>query len=47
MFFLLTGYTAIAQNDFTGIAKYKITVEGGSNSITDSMSVIFTKQKER
>src|SRR5450432_2782466 len=42
---LLAGYTSAAQDDFTGIAKYKITVEGNNNPITDSMLVIFDKQK--
>ena len=45
LLFPLTYYSAIAQNEFTGIANYKITVEGSSNPITDSMSVIFGKQK--
>ena len=43
--FLLAYCLAVAQNDFIGIAKYKITVEGSSNPITDSMSVIFSRQK--
>lgn len=43
--FLLVYFSGRAQNDFVGIAKYKITVEGGSNSVTDSMSIIFGKQK--
>lgn len=42
---LLAGYSARAQNDFTGIAKYKITAEGNNNPVTDSMSVIFSHQK--
>ncbi len=44
-FYLLTCCSATAQNTFVGIAKYKITVEGTRNSVTDSMAVIFGKQK--
>jgi hypothetical protein len=44
LLFLLTQLASIAQSDFTGIAKYKITVEG-NNSVTDSMAVVFGKQK--
>ncbi|MEP6594695.1 MAG: hypothetical protein ABJA71_02065 [Ginsengibacter sp.] len=45
LLFLSVNHSAGAQNDFTGIAKYRITVEGSNNPITDSMSVIFSKQK--
>ena len=44
LLFLLTQFVSFAQNDFTGIAKYKITVEG-NNSVTDSMVVVFGKEK--
>ena len=39
------GSCGVAQNDFIGIAKYKITAEGGANPVTDSMSIIFDRQK--
>ncbi len=42
---MATCCSAVAQNNFTGIAKYKITVEGNNRPVTDSMSVIFNKQK--
>lgn len=42
---LLIYYSAFAQNDFSGIIKYKMTVEGSRNPLTDSMTVIFSKQK--
>jgi len=45
IFFLLGWWQVVGQNDFTGIAKYKLTVEGSDNPVTDSMSVIFSKQK--
>jgi hypothetical protein len=42
---LLTGGKAAGQNDFTGIAKYRISTEGKANANTDSMTVIFDKQR--
>ena len=43
--FLFICYTVTGQNDFTGMAKYKITVEGSNHAVTDSMMVVFNKQK--
>jgi len=45
LFVLSAHFFGIAQTDFTGIAKYKITVEGSGNPVTDSMSIIFDKQR--
>ncbi len=45
LLFILISYAGFTQNDFVGIAKYKITVEGSKNPLTDSMSVIFNKQR--
>jgi hypothetical protein len=42
---LLISGIAVGQNDFTGIAKYRISVEGKANANTDSMTVIFDKQR--
>lgn len=45
--FILLSCAAPAQNDFRGIVKYIITSEGNNNPVTDSMSVVFSKQKVR
>lgn len=42
---LLAFYSVVAQNDFKGIITYKLSVEGGSDNNTDSMSVIFSGEK--
>ncbi len=42
---LLGCFSAIAQNDFKGIVKYKLSVEGGSDRNTDSMMVIFDGER--
>lgn len=43
--FLFIAETAAAQSDFIGIAKYKLAVLGGTDSNTDSMSVVFDKER--
>jgi hypothetical protein len=36
---------SVAQRDFTGMARYKLGVSGGTDSNTDSMAVIFDKDR--
>ncbi len=43
--FLLACLSVLAQNDFKGIITYKLSVEGGSDSNTDSMSVIISGER--
>ncbi|HPH84671.1 MAG TPA: hypothetical protein PLC48_04400 [Ferruginibacter sp.] len=45
LFLLQTFLTATAQKNFIGIIKYRLTVEGGSETITDSMTVIFDNDR--
>src|SRR4051812_5927202 len=42
---LLISNASFGQNDFTGIAKYKLTVLGSTDGHTDSMSIIFDKER--
>jgi hypothetical protein len=43
--FFATGFSAFSQKDFTGIVKYKMTVEGDSAKRVDSMAIVFGKNK--
>lgn len=45
LFLLLVCNNGVAQNDFTGIVKYKLSVLGSTDTNTDSMSVIFDKDR--
>ena len=42
---LLVCNNSFAQKDFTGIAKYKLGVIGGTDTNTDSMAVIFDRER--
>ncbi|MEO8769862.1 MAG: hypothetical protein ABI402_07250 [Ferruginibacter sp.] len=42
---LLICNSSFAQNSFTGIAKYKLGVVGGTDTNTDSMAVVFDKNR--
>lgn len=43
--FLFFGQHCFAQGDFTGIVKYRLSVLGGTDKNTDSMCVVFDKDR--
>lgn len=45
LFLFFCSGRVVAQNDFIGVAKYKLSVSGSDDTNTDSMSIIFDKER--